>query len=80
MHVIRSLDGCLVLTLQTEDQSSTASPRSATSPDYNDDQPALPCGGDLLASGEENKCDWLGYCTCAVYPVYATSTLPVNFF
>ena len=58
---MRSLGVCLVLTLQTEDQSSTASPRSATSPRSrrrSTRASSLPCGENLLASGQENKSDW----------------------
>ena len=52
---MRSLGVSLVLTLQTEDQSSAATRGRRLLPDYGEDRPALPCGEDLLAFGEGNK-------------------------
>ena len=67
----------LVLTLQTEGQSSTTSPRSASSPDYGDDQPALlrslPCGETcgLLVTG--TKMTAVLYMWCSPCPRYVDS-------
>ena len=59
-HVLRSLGVCLVLTLQTEDQSSTASLRSANSPrllvrQRSTSASFLHYGENLLASSDGNK-------------------------
>ena len=73
---MRSLGICLVLTLQTKDQSSAVSPRSATSPNCGEDRStsasSLPCGENLLASGGGNKTDW-----GTVHVVFTMSKLPV---
>ena len=42
-------------------------------PDYGDDRPAIPCGEDLLASGEGNESD-----RGTIHVVFSMSTRPVN--